>query len=303
MRQAVLLLVVPLLLVAGVAHAQVAAPELTPAAPRYYLSGLQGFNGATLTPDNPAALQWGGPTRVAAGAVQLKEENAPAPEQTYKGYYGGLRWVSDRWGFGLEHLSVKNDNGPVKETASSGHLSYQLLEGLALGAGLDRGKTDTGSGSADTEENTFGLSVNLKKVFFLGYAIGRDKYENSAGVTGARDTTLIGIAIRTEGTWRWHLAWDQLDKDNFDNNVGIGFDATTLTVQLGAGNWLLGAQQVKIDPKGSTSQFKANVIDFGWAPEKSGLTLTARVSDGEVTDTGAVNQTDKGQSITIGYLF
>lgn len=308
MRRVVLLLVVPVLLVAvllvaGLAQAQVAAPDLTPAAPRFVQFDVQGFNGATITPDNPAALQWGGPTRFAIGTLQEDEEAAPAPTQSYKGNYGGLRWVSDRWAFGLEHLSVKHETTSDKESASSGHLSFQVLEGLALGAGLDRTKVDSGTNSRNTEANTFGLSVNLKKVFFLGYAIGRDKFEDNSGVSGDRDTTLIGIAIRTEGTWRWHLAWDQLDKDNFDNFGGSGFDAKTLTVQLGAGNWLLGAQQITLDAKGNAIEVKANVVDFGWAPEKGGLTVTARLTDGDLSSGGMVVQTNKGRSITIGYLF
>jgi hypothetical protein len=304
MNRLVWLGIVPMLLLAAAsAQAQVAAPDLVPAAPRYLQPGDLGVTSATFTVDNPAALQWGKPSRAAFGIVKLTRSPTGGPDDKHSGYIVGYRGVSDGWAFGLEHLSVDQDNSSARETASSGHLAFQVLEGLALGAGLDQGKDDSGGGAYDkTDARTIGVSVNLKKVFFFGYAVGRDTFENDAGTTGGRDTSMYGVAIRPEGSWHWHLAYDKLDKGNFTNGVGRGFDLTTITIQVVASNVLVGAQQVTKDPKGGGSQFKATVIDAGWAPDH-GLSVTGRLSDGKNTSAGATTETDKLMALVVGYAF
>jgi len=304
MKRTLWLVCAAVLLAAGTAEAQVAAPELTPAAPRYYRANDLGTNSATITADNPAALQWGGPSRAAFGLIKLDTQPTGAADQKYNGYFVGYRGVNDGWAFGLEHLDVKQDaSGSLHETESSGHLSYQILKGLALGAGLDRGVGDTGAGDTKVLDKTLGLSVNLGETFYLGYAAGQDDLDNSTGVSATRSTAMIGVALRLKGAWNWHIAYDKLAKGDFDNGVGGGFDLTTFTLQVGLGNLLLGAQSVKRDPKGGGSEFKATVIDVGWVPEK-GLTLSGRLSNGENTaGGGTITEKDRMLAAVVGYQF
>ena len=126
---------------------------------------------------------------------------------------------------------------------------------------------------------------------------------NRGGVSGSRDTTLIGVAVRTEGGVRWHLAWDEMDKDDFTGTLtGKGFDATTITVQAGLGNLLLGGQRFKLKAKTSTVEVRSTVLDVGWAPEQ-GLTLTGRLARSEVSANGVVAQKDELRAVTIAYLW
>ena len=299
------LLLVPALWVAGSASAQVAAPELTPAAPRYFRADQGSFNSATLAADNPAAILWSKPPRAAFGLVNLDTTQPVAGTAAdFSGYFVGYRGLKDRLAFALEHLSVDGDsNSSLKETASAAHLAYQVAEELSLGAGLDLAASSFYGGTKNTvESNTIGISLNLAKAFFFGYAIGRDRFENNAGTTGARDTTLLGVAVRAKGAWQWHIAYDKLDKDNFDNGVGQGYDATTFTLQALAGNWLLGAERVEKVSKGGSNPFRATVLDAGWAPER-GMTLTGRYSTGEVDSNGVVTEKARSFSAIIGYGF
>jgi hypothetical protein len=289
----------------GVARAQVAVTELTPAAPRYFFSDALGIASATVTPDNPAAVQWGAPSRVAFGVFRLNETDpsTPGSDQTFKGKFLGFRGVGERWGFGIESLTAERDTATFKESASSAQLSYQVIPGLALGGGLERSKQDTGANTDTLKGRTFGLSVNLNKFFYLGYAMGTETLDTGAGTSGSRDTTLIGVAVRTEGSVRWHLAWDELDKDDYNGSVsGKGFDATMLTVQAGLGNWLLGGQRFKLEGKSASLDVRSTVFDVGWAPEK-GLTVTGRLAKSETTTGGTVTKKDDLRAVNIAYLW
>ena len=293
-----------LLLFAGSASAQVAVPELTPAAPRYFFSDGLGITSATVTPDNPAALQWGMPSRAAFGVFKLHEVDptTPGSEQDASGRFLGLRGVGERWAGGIETISADRSPITFKESATSGQLSFQILQGLALGVGLDRGKTDNGTATSTLKGTTYGLSVNVQKVFYLGYAMGSEDLD-SGGATASRDTTMVGVGVRTEGSVRWHLAWDEVQKDDFVGGItGKGFDMTTLTVQAGLGNLLLGGQRVKVAPKVGGGNTKVTVVDVGWAPDK-GLTLTARLSRAETEGAGVVVNKADLRAVNLAYLW
>ena len=291
-----------LLLFAGTGWAQVALPELTPAAPRYFFSDALGITSVTITPDNPAALQWGKPHRWAFGQLKLYEKDPanPANDQDASGRYAGVRGVGERWAAGIETISTKRSPTTFKETATSGQLSFQVVPGLALGLGLERGKTDNGTTTDRLKGSTYGLSVNLNKVFYLGYAEGTEDVD-SGGVSASRDVTMMGVALRTEGKVSWHLAWDQVEKNDFAGGfTGKGLDMTTATVQAGLGNLLLGVQRFKVVFKSANGDAKATVVDVGWAPEK-GLSVAARVSKGETTALGVVQLKSELRAVTIAY--
>ncbi|NIP74246.1 MAG: hypothetical protein GWO16_15110, partial [Gammaproteobacteria bacterium] len=44
----------------------------------------------------------------------------------------------------------------------------------------------------------------------------QDTLDLGLPVTFDRDGTLLGIALRTEGDWRWYVAYEVVDLDNFD---------------------------------------------------------------------------------------
>jgi hypothetical protein len=301
MKRNLWLLLVPALLMAGTVRAQVAIPELTPAAPRYYQAGQLGLNSATITADNPAALAWGEPTELGLGLFKLDQTPVAGTKTTFNGYYGGYRGVGDKWSFGLEGLKASQSGGGLNETALSGHLAYQIFQGLALGAGVDQAKGDNAGFNSKVLAKTLGLSVNVGKTFYLGYAIGSDDYDDSAGTSTTRDSTMLGVALRLKGSWLWHIAYDSLDKKDFGGGVGGGFKATTITLQANTGTWLLGVEQFKEDPQaGGGTEFKANVFDLAYAPEK-GWSVGGRLSDGKNTSGSVVTSKDRMLALNLAY--
>jgi len=299
------LLILPALWMAGPALAQVATTDLVPAAPRYFRNDQGSFNRATLAADNPAAIAWSKPARAAFGLVNVDTSQPQAgTSAAFSGYFVGYRGMKERLAYALQHLAVDGDsNSSLKETATAGHVAYQVAEVLALGAGLDLAESSFYGGLKNTvEANTIGASLNLAKSFYFGYAIGRDRYETSTGITGARDTTMLGVAVRAKGGWDWHIGYDKLDKDNFDNGVGLGYDATTFTLQVLAGDWVVGAQRVTKTGKGSSNPFHVTVVDAGYAPQR-GMSLTGRYASGQQESGGAVSEKARTVSVIIGYGF
>ncbi|NIR99376.1 MAG: hypothetical protein GWO03_15580, partial [Gammaproteobacteria bacterium] len=53
-------------------------------------------------------------------------------------------------------------------------------------------------------------------VVYVGAAMYQDTLDLGLPVTFDRDGTLLGIALRTEGDWRWYVAYEVVDLDNFD---------------------------------------------------------------------------------------
>lgn len=301
-------LLVPALLIAGVAQAQVAVTELVPAAPRFYFSGGLGFTNATVTPDNPAAITWGEPARFAAGRIDLKTKNpaVPGSEANFSGYYAGYRGVTDTFAFGLEHVTTSQDSGGFQdEKLTNGHLAFQALDGLSLGAALEKGEVNNGTVTTKLDSTVLGLSVSLKEKFYIGYAIIDDSYSDSTGVDDSRDGNMIGLALRLEGGWNWLLAYDKIDRADFTGGgPGNGYDATTFTVQAQASEWTFGIQDVTVKGKGAGSgSFDALVYDLAWAPEQ-GIGVGLRYSDGDQSNAGGgIVQEDKMTAISVLYQF
>jgi hypothetical protein len=280
-----------LVLLGTVAQAQVAAPELTPAAFHNVLVGLLGNSGATITPDNPAALQWSGTSLVAVGAIN-QTYSAGAK---YQGYFAGYRGVGERLAFGIEGVTNDQtpDTGSNSETSSSAHLSLRLSQGLALGAGVDKGDTTP---NQSISGKTLGVSAVLGKTLYFGAAVGRDKEGGAA--PGERSSRMLGVAWRPMGAWRWHLAYDHIAKGDSTGALP-GFTSNTLTIQTLAGNWLLGLSRARIELPLIPATATVSSLDVGWVPDKGGFSVTVRLIG---ADTG-IGTTTRVNSLAVSYLF
>src|SRR5579863_4654089 len=90
------------------AHAQVAAPSLVP---------------FTFYTDNPAVMQWGGPSRIGVQGFQATAVTDPATvTDTLDGISGGVRGVWQHFSFALEGGHAESSNKPFgfRETADYG---------------------------------------------------------------------------------------------------------------------------------------------------------------------------------------
>jgi hypothetical protein len=298
--------IIPLLaaavLLASAAHAQVAVPGMEPGAPRYTIQPERGYNGATITPDNPAALQWGGPSRVVAGYLKDDADMLGTADDG-KGYLLGFRGVWERLGLGLEQLRVVK-NGGAFEDDSSVQLSVRVFDFLSLGVGKERAHHDSVGSFTQIDETDYGLSLRLARVFYVGYAKGTHDYSASGVFTpDSRDVTQYGVALRTEGAWRWLLSYDRMKKEYFAVGGSPGMDSKTSTIQLLTANWLLGIAQSQVADLGFTLETKTRYLDLGWVPEKAAWSYTARISSAERVSGVITQNTGHDVALMIGYRF
>jgi hypothetical protein len=289
-----LLAALALLLAAAAAHAQVAAPDFLPGAPRIFAIGQVMINGTSITPDNPAALQWGGPSQLALGT--LRNMDAVTSASTSGTYFGG-RHVAQRWAGAFEYASDTDDASLAKEKVIGLSLSGTLGDSLAVGYGYESYKNDVATISVT--DNALGASWRLGKSFYVGGAISSSKGDD--GLTSAdRNTTLYGLALRTEGNTRFYLAYDVVDRDTFSNTIAFGVTQTTMAAQVAFGDLVLGASSNSLDRKDIASNLKSRVVSIGWVPVKGGLSLVVHSMSGTDALSGA---SEKGTNLTIAYLY
>jgi hypothetical protein len=298
-----LLAALALLLAAAAAHAQVAAPDLNPAT--YHSTLFGGFikTSTTITPDNPAALQWEDASLVAVGTVKQSGEQPVGTPLSASGKFGGFRGVWQRMAVGVEKADVDGGAGFGTSTTSGGQLSFRLLEGLAVGVGTDKSQVTNGGAVSELKSTQVGLSAMLGKSWYLGAAFGKEKYQDNVPTSSDRSTTLFGIAWRPVGAWRWHLAYDRIDKPELSAPSGYGFTSDQFTVQALAGTWLLGLSHAAVTPGVGAGTLASDAVELGWVPQKGGVSLTARYSKDEVTVAGLSFATVKTTSLALSYLF
>lgn len=287
----------------GTAQAQVATTDLVPAAPNYLNHNLFGFNSASLTPENPAALAWGNPSRVAAGYIKGNHDVPPSAK--FSGEYAGARLVGKTFGLGLETSKVKDDssnNDGTLDQSSNVQLSLNLG---SVALGLGSGKIKNNPDNVDAKRTEAGASLRLNEVWYFGLGAYQDKDTPSGtNTTYKRNGTVAGVALRTQGQWHWYLAYDYIKLNNFSisgTDTG-GFNTNRFTVQLAAGNWVLGAASAKEADKsaGATHDWKTTTLDFGYAPMK-GVAVSARSQTTKAT--GSSTEKITTNSLSVAYLF
>jgi len=311
MRKRLVMLALLLAAAANWAQAQVAVPELVPAGVRIFNSRFQ-IMGSTISfinpmlsivPENPAALQWGSPSRIGAGALKGDMSDVgDGDSSTYKGSFAGFRWIKQRVALAADSMHydvhLANSGGTLTDLArqrQSVALSFSLPQSLAWGLGsrsLKYEETKPSSSSIDSSGWNFGLSWRIGQILFIGAGVGHDNASlvlppaPPAGFVGdaQRDYRMAGLGLRGNGSVVWHLEADSIHHDAFVDGSGKphlpGYDLALYVAEVQFGNWLFGYSQHAIKdlpPSGQPSSFRVNgyTADFGYAPFK-GITITGR---------------------------
>lgn len=319
------LLMCLLLVIATSANAQVATTDLGPAALKFPHPQAIGLNSTTLTPDNPAALAWGTPSRVAAGKAQgdVTDNNAGQTVLEFDGAFGGFRAVGETFGVAADTYSVKDDVGAnlTLDKGSSLQVSVAPTEWLSFGIGAGTEETDStlidpSSTRQEVDRLMGGATLRLGEIFYIGAGMTQEDAtspDDPLGQVFTRDGTMFGVAVRTEGEWNWYLAADVIDLDDFPPvNPGQqgdgGIKLTTLTAQLRADWFFVGIQGGNIDISGNmntTTDVTTKVVDLGYAPLE-GFNISARWQSTDVEDTDPVNPVDatvETTSLALAWMF
>lgn len=283
------------------AQAQVATPELAPAGLRVYDSRFPISPMINIVPENPAAMQWGAPSRIGVGLLDGNKSDAfDGVSSSYDGNFGGFRWVRQRFSLGAETggFTVEFPGAPplarLEKKQSSFALAFSWPESLAIGLATHKWTDDTLSppgGQRDTLEFsswTAGLSWRLGETFFVAGAFGQEDFQRTFPAvpgTEGRDHYMAGLGLRGGGTLIWRLEVDTFHHDDFKDPVNMGFapgyDLNQFSAEGILGGWLLGG--AAYDLKGlqpMAPSISGYSLDVGYAP-LTGLTLTWRYEHSE----------------------
>lgn len=309
MQRPLVLALLFLIGLAAPATAQVAAPALTP------------FSFVT---ENPAAMQWGTPSRIGAGLTTGQTVTNPVSpsHDNGSGVDGGLRLVGARFSIAAEAGELQSDNKPNNNQAeyqntARGALGVRLGDHLALGIGQSNEESQGAGIMAPTRVTLatpqFGASIRLGEWFFLGGALGTDyiKFEDQANAKNDFSTTRnvykYGVGIRTAGSIRTHLEYYVVDRSRFtESSLPGGRDnARTGVAEFNFGGFLIGYATTHVERDQGQPTTDIDRGDIGYAPF-AGLTIVAR---GQVeTDKLPAGAPYKTQTLTtytlaLTYLF
>ena len=118
-----LLALVLVVMLAPMAQAQVAVPGFTSGAPRVLMPGGIIPSRATFTTPNPAAMQWGAPSRAGIGQIDGTRENKINDSTSdITGVYGGLRYVADKGSIAVESTRLESTSSNYDFSESSTEL-------------------------------------------------------------------------------------------------------------------------------------------------------------------------------------
>jgi hypothetical protein len=311
-RVAILAVVIGLLSAAH-ASAQMATTDLVPAAPVLVHPKTPSLNGTNITPDNPAALAWGGPSRIAVGKMkgQDKDNLGVNAAVDTDGAFGGFRLVGETFGIAAETSSLDVKTNPTQSGDKSHDVQLSLALGkwLAFGIGAGNSKNEISGDDINTKE--VGVSLRLGDVFYVGAGARKDENTPTGlSVSAKRNGTMLGIALRTEGDVRWYLALDTISLQSFDfkpagGQVTEGYTENRATAQVVWHWFLLGVSTANLDVKDYGTfkpTVKLNTLDIGYAP-MHGLTVTARMQQTNVTDAQPTDDTLSTTSVAVAWLF
>jgi hypothetical protein len=300
------------------AAAQVAVPPLTPISPM--LNGNSGTLLAGFVLLNPAAQQWGAPSRIGLGMIQNETDIMRQGTYDQDGRLAGFRWVGMRFGLSLEALSIRGDYDVSRDYSldqTNVALSMRPLGPVAVGAGYYRQEFEDNPIFNKVTTIAGGASLRIGELIYLGIAGGEDTQEyedrNFEGTgetyshTADRNFTAYGAAIRRGGTLSFHLEWFAVDREayNLQNSEFSDLKSQNGVLEIGLWSIIVGARVSQVDEEMGGNRYKtdAKVYDLAWAPFR-GLTLGGRYEiteeTDESTDTDIENEV---RAITLGWQF
>lgn len=298
---------------AAPAAAQVAVPEIAPAGVRIFSSRQPIALMNSLVPENPAALQWGTPSRISAGSIRGdKEDRFDGTSTGYNGTFAGLRWVREDVGLAVETAELEVDfpsQGSfaprLEKSQRTAALSFTAPQWQAFGIGAVSSRQRTVSPPSgqieeiETDGWVAGVSWRLGESFFVGAGYGGDELTRIVPQPEAqaeRNHFMYGLGLRSGGALVWHLEVDYFKREDAESGgvpiqPGRGYELTLVNAEAIWGVFLFGYagyEASPLDPGPLNRRVEGYTADFGLAP-LGGLAITGRLERSEVlNDVGTI---------------
>ena len=275
-----------LLLLAGASQAQVASPRLNPV--------------ITDSLVNPAAMMWAESSTVGGGyGIVDVEADGGGTIADGTAIFGQVRIVQDQFAVGAEvfllDLDIDASLGGGSFTSDEFGVggAYKLGDALSLGVGLETGE-DSDPGFTETSTLiTFGASLRIQEVVFLGALVGMDTVEQSSAFGSGEETRNVirlggGFRKRGEGLDMRFEVYLENAADATGTNVSVDEEeALGLSVEFVFSDILLGVDILNSEftspAGGGTSEEDEIALTVGWVPEE-GIAIVGALIDSEETD-------------------
>ena len=297
------------------AWAQVAAPSLFP---------------SEFVTTNPAAMQWGGPSRAGIIVGEGRTTDDPqASNGTTRIGAAGFRGVWDSFAIAAEGARGETTSGDVDTVLeqTQGAVSLRVLDSLALGAVYQESsfseEQPTGFDIAvDSTLTAYGASLRVAEFLFLGYGQGRESIDveftfpasSTPAFSDERDVRVYGAGIRAGSNFRIHveaykIEWDSIaigavppltfqssEIDERVEEVGI--------LEIGWGSLIIGARAGTERNISDDETTHSVAYAIGLAP-MSGWALVYQYEVEETKDdaTGDIQEKSELQAVALVYQF
>ena len=305
-----------LLLGARSVPAQVAVSRLVPAAPSVG-DPVESIPTASFVTANPAAMQWGPPTRWGAGSLSAERiqslplaQAATATRIEFGGQYVGGRSVEEDFSFAGEFLQIADETNTFLiadwDVLSAG-VAFKSGETITFGASLERAGTTNLGNSLNFNSTNLGLSVKLSRSFYGGLALGTETVSSSFRGDENRSVQKLGLAFFTGRTVKWHLEGYQIAKDAAPR-FGDEFSSVTTNgavAEVLMGPVLIGLSGTSSEKEEAQKRVKTAALDLGWVP-KRGWSLILHSEAAVTEDLGGASIVEfetTATSVSIAFLF
>jgi len=319
MRGIIGTLVMGLCLLTGVAHAQVAVPSFNP-----------GAQGGTAT--NPAAQQWGAPSRVVAGMTQGTNVVTPAVgtddfEFDINGNFLAARGVGESWAIGAEGSSqtfesTAPDGFDVSGSVGTTEIAISGLIGDYLAIGIGQQSSSYVVDDDYTEEATLpliGVSLRIAETIFLGAAGGNETLSwdpdlpNGLEFEESRQVVRYGAGFRTgDDTSGFRVEYNVETRQPITVEIAPNVEvdiaesvSNTASLEFKVANIMVGGtvRNTEADESGDVVNRTTTDISIGWVPMQ-GLTVVATASSGTATnDSNDDEEKTSLTSVAVGWMF
>lgn len=273
------------------AQAQVALPRIIPGAPRILNTRFPIEVSNSIVPENPAALQWGGPSRIGGGAiVGVSSHAVPQLEGDISGQFAGFRLVGESIALAGEmtEISLESDFGfPVEKSATTLAVSFRFPDSYAWGYSTTSSEMSVfdlvETTTVEFDKTLIGISLRLSDEWYIGAAAGTEEAIlalPSPNDNLKRDIIMSGIGFRHIGSVIWHLEFSVADFDEFQDQTGTlssGYVIRQGVLEMIYWNLLFSYTSYNLKGSGTRADetIEGFTVDFGYAPF-SGLAFTGR---------------------------
>lgn len=309
-----LLLVFPILS----AQAQVALPRIIPGAPRVLNARFPVEAENSFVPTNPAALQWGGPTRFGGGLIDGVSSHAISQMSgTIAGKFSGFRLVGETLAVGgqiTDYTLESNYGFPSAKSASTLALSFRLPASFAYGYSVTNSTLEmtdiSQTTSTEFSKSLLGFSIKMSENWYIGAAVGNEEETRTLPgplATLERDVRMSGIGFRSTGSVIWHMEASLVDSGDLvamDGSKTYGHLLKQGVLEVAFWDLIFGITSYNVAGSGTRNNetISGYTLDYGYAPF-SGLTITGRFERSTYDANGYVIAVEEINSLVVALQF